>query len=328
MSRARFLPIFAVALYILVQRFTLHVADHLLTRVSSSRRAPTFAPSGSSSSSALPPPPSNLAGNEVEGIPDFVPMPSSRHKPAQPTNEDEGMAEDVQDGSSNDSSSDDEDESRAPSPRVRDDDDESDEDDGPPAPVRGFGARAGIGGGGGGIGSRAPASATGSMPPPRTGGIGFSSTPHSGGIGFASHTTTLPSTIPTTLPSTSSYSASSSSYANAPPPPSSNLPSSFGAAPPPPRPRTSFLPQQPTASSSSAPPVALSKEDAQAFRKMEGSFGARMLAKQGWASGTGLGAKQEGIVTPVESKLRPRAMGIGHNGFRERTDQSKREAIR
>lgn len=53
-----------------------------------------------------------------------------------------------------------------------------------------------------------------------------------------------------------------------------------------------------------------------------------MLAKQGWSSGTGLGAKKEGIVTPVESKLRPRAMGIGHGGFRERTDSNKREAIR
>lgn len=41
-----------------------------------------------------------------------------------------------------------------------------------------------------------------------------------------------------------------------------------------------------------------------------------------------MGAAGKGIVTPVESKLRPRNMGIGNQGFKERTEQSRREAIR
>jgi tuftelin-interacting protein 11 len=48
----------------------------------------------------------------------------------------------------------------------------------------------------------------------------------------------------------------------------------------------------------------------------------------GWQAGTGLGTSGEGIVTPVESKLRPQKMGMGFRGFKEKTDQSKMEARR
>ncbi|KAH7096395.1 TFP11-domain-containing protein [Auriculariales sp. MPI-PUGE-AT-0066] len=58
------------------------------------------------------------------------------------------------------------------------------------------------------------------------------------------------------------------------------------------------------------------------------SFGARLMAKMGWESGTGLGASGEGMVTPVETKLRPTKMGIAFKGFKERTDQAKTEAKR
>ncbi|KZT67357.1 TFP11-domain-containing protein [Daedalea quercina L-15889] len=48
----------------------------------------------------------------------------------------------------------------------------------------------------------------------------------------------------------------------------------------------------------------------------------------GWQAGTGLGVTGEGIVTPVESKLRPKGMGLAFKGFAEKTDQSKSEARR
>jgi len=53
-----------------------------------------------------------------------------------------------------------------------------------------------------------------------------------------------------------------------------------------------------------------------------------MLAKMGWESGTGLGAEGQGIVVPVESKLRPKNMGIAFRGFGERTEQARAEARR
>ena len=53
-----------------------------------------------------------------------------------------------------------------------------------------------------------------------------------------------------------------------------------------------------------------------------------MLAKMGWEAGQGLGAEGTGIVTPVETKLRPKNVGIAYKGFKERTEQAKAEARR
>ncbi|KAG6898976.1 hypothetical protein C0993_002065 [Termitomyces sp. T159_Od127] len=78
----------------------------------------------------------------------------------------------------------------------------------------------------------------------------------------------------------------------------------------------------------SQPAVPLSAKEMTHFNKISGSFGARMLSKMGWQAGTGLGTTGEGIVTPVESKMRPQKMGIAFRGFKERTEQSKREAKR
>jgi tuftelin-interacting protein 11 len=75
-------------------------------------------------------------------------------------------------------------------------------------------------------------------------------------------------------------------------------------------------------------PVSLPASELAHFSKIQGSFGARMLAKMGWQTGTGLGVTGEGIVTPIESKLRPQKMGIAFRGFREKTEQSKMEAKR
>lgn len=46
------------------------------------------------------------------------------------------------------------------------------------------------------------------------------------------------------------------------------------------------------------------------------------------SQGTGLGTEGEGIVTPIESKLRPMRAGIAHGGFKEKTKQSVAEAKR
>ncbi|KAG8976662.1 hypothetical protein FRB90_009094, partial [Tulasnella sp. 427] len=44
--------------------------------------------------------------------------------------------------------------------------------------------------------------------------------------------------------------------------------------------------------------------------------------------GSGLGASGQGIVTPIETKLRPQRAGIAHGGFKERTKQAITEAKR
>lgn len=105
------------------------------------------------------------------------------------------------------------------------------------------------------------------------------------------------------------------------------LPTAFGASS---RPQRSFL-RSDSGSGSNTPARAatpLSTVEASHFTKLSGTFGARMLSKMGWSAGTGLGTEGQGIVTPVESKLRPKGMGIAFKGFKEKTEQSKAEARR
>ena len=82
------------------------------------------------------------------------------------------------------------------------------------------------------------------------------------------------------------------------------------------------------AANDSPKPVALPTVELAHFSKLQGSFGARMLSKMGWQAGTGLGTTGDGIVIPIESKLRPQKMGIAFKGFKEKTEQSKLEAKR
>lgn len=82
------------------------------------------------------------------------------------------------------------------------------------------------------------------------------------------------------------------------------------------------------AANDSPKPVVLPTAELAHFSKLQGSFGARMLSKMGWQAGTGLGTTGDGIVIPIESKLRPQKMGIAFKGFKEKTEQSKLESKR
>ena len=55
-------------------------------------------------------------------------------------------------------------------------------------------------------------------------------------------------------------------------------------------------------------------------------IGARMLAAMGYKKGSGLGSGGQGMLNPIETKLRPTKMGLG--GIKEKTDQAKAEAKR
>ncbi|CAO3634150.1 unnamed protein product [Cunninghamella blakesleeana] len=62
------------------------------------------------------------------------------------------------------------------------------------------------------------------------------------------------------------------------------------------------------------------------FSKHTTGYGLKMLEKMGWKAGKGLGSSGEGIINPVETKQRPKGMGMGFRGFDERTDQAKKES--
>ncbi|KAI8925459.1 GC-rich sequence DNA-binding factor-like protein-domain-containing protein [Entophlyctis helioformis] len=61
------------------------------------------------------------------------------------------------------------------------------------------------------------------------------------------------------------------------------------------------------------------------FEQYTKGFGSKMLAKMGYVEGKGLGAGGRGITAPIDVKLRPSGMGLGHGGFDERTETVRRE---
>lgn len=85
---------------------------------------------------------------------------------------------------------------------------------------------------------------------------------------------------------------------------------------------------QPSRSSTPKPTVKaheLSNAEKTHFNKIANDFGARMLAKHGWAPGKGLGANEDGRAVPVAVGKVMRGAGI-QSGMR--TEDSKREARR
>ncbi|KAG8969569.1 hypothetical protein FRC03_002008 [Tulasnella sp. 419] len=102
---------------------------------------------------------------------------------------------------------------------------------------------------------------------------------------------------------------------------SSDLPTAFGTQNQATRTQRSFVRNE------TSRPItpSLSTEEARHFSTLQGTYGAKLLAKMGWTSGTGLGSTGQGIVTPIETKLRPEKRGIAYGGFKERTKQAKAE---
>jgi tuftelin-interacting protein 11 len=78
------------------------------------------------------------------------------------------------------------------------------------------------------------------------------------------------------------------------------------------------------------PATPLTNDEKRHFAQLEkkGGIGFKLLAKMGWTAGTGLGAEQEGRINPVDQQLRPKGMGIGHGGFKEKSKLSVQEAKR
>jgi len=56
------------------------------------------------------------------------------------------------------------------------------------------------------------------------------------------------------------------------------------------------------------------------------SFAQRMMAKMGYKEGEGLGKSGDGMLNPIEVKMRPQGVGVG--AVREKTEQAKQEARR
>ena len=213
------------------------------------------------------------------------------------------------------------------SPRVREAEDEEEE-----RPR--FGGL-GLGAGKGGIGSsRVGIGGTTSTPTFAKAGIGSSTSAFTkGGIGSSSFTKDTTGSSAVTSGFTrggigSSQPAEPGPSTSASPSPGpvtiDDLPTAFGGA----RTQRSFLRNTDSSSSTPRSATPLSAIERAHFSKISGTFGSRMLEKMGWSAGQGLGTAGGGIVTPVESKLRPKGMGLAFKGFREKTEQSKAEARR
>lgn len=105
---------------------------------------------------------------------------------------------------------------------------------------------------------------------------------------------------------------------------STELPTSFGIS----RPQRSFVRDDAGRALTPSATPKLSAEERLHFSKLEGTYGARILAKMGWQTGSALGLDDKNIVIPLQPKLRPKGVGIAYRGFKEKSEQAKAEARR
>jgi tuftelin-interacting protein 11 len=74
------------------------------------------------------------------------------------------------------------------------------------------------------------------------------------------------------------------------------------------------------------PSPLLSKKGTSTASNRKYGLGASMMEKMGYKQGQGLGSEGQGMLNPIETKLRPERMGLG--GVKEMTAQAKEEARR
>ncbi|KAG0221478.1 hypothetical protein BGW41_006738, partial [Actinomortierella wolfii] len=110
-----------------------------------------------------------------------------------------------------------------------------------------------------------------------------------------------------------------------------NIGSSSNEASPSASPRPSFASVSTKPKAEPETPVAKAvkvSKDFGAFSKQGSGIGLKLLKQMGWKEGYGLGAGGTGIVEPIQTKVRPTKMGLGFNGFREKTEQDRAEEKR
>ncbi|KAJ3333619.1 Tuftelin-interacting protein 11 [Blyttiomyces sp. JEL0837] len=85
--------------------------------------------------------------------------------------------------------------------------------------------------------------------------------------------------------------------------------------------------QQQSGRANDGPPKSTAKvsKDFAKFEKFNKGIASAYMKKMGWAHGQALGSKGEGLVEPIDVKVRPNKMGLGHGGFDERTEVVKKE---
>ncbi|KAI5454841.1 hypothetical protein NCC49_002123 [Naganishia albida] len=251
-------------------------------------------------------------------------------------------------GSSENSSgenSEDERSARPPVDRDLSDDEEDEPRRGMGIGARGIGSRGGLGAGigigaqrtGGGIGSRTAPSMTGQTTfAPSTSGTFTPAAPAAAaaaapveqldmqsGLGTASRARLERAEEEMMYPKDEAHAYPRGfGKQQAPPPPPPPPPTGSGTGSK--RANAFSAPPPRSGSSTPTPRPEVTQKDLRHLNSISNTFGARMLAKFGWAAGKGLGADESGKAVPIEANVGlQRGQGIGKG---VRTEQSRRDA--